>query len=369
MKSPLHATYLVRSDGRSIEQRARVIAVEQSVEMPVAAIDDAFVLGEIVGQVEAIKEVGAGLFGVRIALTAATVGRDAGQLLNMLFGNTSLHEDVALHDVEFPAELADAFGGPNHGLRELRRRVGAERRALTCSALKPQGLPPEQLAGLAVRFAAGGIDYVKDDHGLADQAYSPFAARVAAIAAAMRKAAPGGGRGTRYVPSLCGDLDQMRAQVAIARDNGIDTVMAAPMIMGPANFHQLVRDNPDLAFFAHPALAGSRIAPPLLFGKIFRMLGADAVIFPNHGGRFGYSPETCRQLARASLQEWHGWRPTVPAPAGGMTRDRVPEMLDFYGADIMLLIGGALLEARERLTEATAAFVAEVEHYPYGGSR
>ena len=34
-------------------------------------------------------------------------------------------------------------------------------------------------------------------------------------------------------------------------------------------------------------------------------------------------------------------------------------MLDFYGADIMLLIGGGLLAARERLTEETAAFVAD----------
>jgi ribulose-bisphosphate carboxylase large chain len=53
----------------------------------------------------------------------------------------------------------------------------------------------------------------------------------------------------------------------------------------------------------------------------------------------------------------------VPVPAGGMTRDRVGEMLDFYGPDVMLLIGGALLEARERLVEATAAFVAEVHRY------
>ena len=44
-----------------------------------------------------------------------------------------------------------------------------------------------------------------------------------------------------------------------------------------------------------------------------------------------------------------------------MSRERVAEMLEFYGTDIMLLIGGGLLEARERLTEATAAFVAEVQ--------
>jgi S-methyl-5-thioribulose 1-phosphate isomerase len=44
----------------------------------------------------------------------------------------------------------------------------------------------------------------------------------------------------------------------------------------------------------------------------------------------------------------------------------VAEMLDFYGADVMLLIGGALLEAGENLREATAGFVAEVHRYGYG---
>jgi len=96
------------------------------------------------------------------------------------------------------------------------------------------------------------------------------------------------------------------------------------------------------------------------------MLGADAVIFPNYGGRFGYSPDTCRALARAALDRRDGLRPAVPVPAGGMTTARVGELLDFYGADVMLLIGGALLEAREHLREATAAFVAEVHRYDYG---
>jgi len=43
----------------------------------------------------------------------------------------------------------------------------------------------------------------------------------------------------------------------------------------------------------------------------------------------------------------------------------VAEMLDFYGSQVMLLIGGALLEARERLTDETAAFVAKVQGYRY----
>ena len=81
-----------------------------------------------------------------------TVGGDPGQLINMLFGNTSLHDDVTLHDVALPAELVKGFGGPRHGLHELRRRVGAPARALTCSALKPQGSAPRRARGSRAAF-------------------------------------------------------------------------------------------------------------------------------------------------------------------------------------------------------------------------
>jgi ribulose-bisphosphate carboxylase large chain len=334
--------------------------------MPVSAIEDDFVRAEIVGRVEAIRPLASELFEVRIALAAETVGEDGGQLINMLFGNSSLHEDVVLHDVDLPAKLVQTFGGPRHGLHELRRRVGAGVRALTCSALKPQGLPPAKLAELARRFAQGGIDYIKDDHGLADQAYSPFADRIEAVTAALRTLERHSGR-ARYVPSLSGDLDAMRRQIAAAKAAGIDTVMIAPMIAGFSNVRRLVQENPGIAWFAHPTMGGAaRIAPPLLLGKLFRMLGADAVVFPNYGGRFGYSPDTCRALARAALEDHDGLRPCVPVPAGGMTTDRVPEMLDFYGPDVMLLIGGGLLEAGERLAETTSAFVAEVHKHGYG---
>jgi ribulose-bisphosphate carboxylase large chain len=232
---------------------------------------------------------------------------------------------------------------------------------MTCTALKPQGLPAAALAKLARDFALGGIDIVKDDHGLADQDYSPFSARVAACAAAVRDANRATGGHTRYAPSLSGDLDRLRAELRHARDEGLDTVLVTPMIIGLPAFHAVVREFPDFAFLAHPAMAGaSRIAPPFLLGRLFRLLGADATIYPNHGGRFGYSPATCRALAEAALRRWDGVRACVPVPAGGMTLDRVPEMLDFYGADVMLLIGGGLLAARERLVAETRAFTGRV---------
>jgi ribulose-bisphosphate carboxylase large chain len=41
-----------------------------------------------------------------------------------------------------------------------------------------------------------------------------------------------------------------------------------------------------------------------------------------------------------------------------MTPDRVGELVAFYGADVMLLVGGALLQAGDELEHAARAFVA-----------
>ncbi|WP_088343331.1 MULTISPECIES: RuBisCO large subunit C-terminal-like domain-containing protein [Rhodomicrobium] len=352
------AIYRIRCAPGDVARKAEALAVEQSVEMPVGAIDSRFVMDEIVGRVGEIADCGDGSFRVAVSLSAETVGGEAGQLMNMLFGNSSLHEDVTLEDTELPPGLLDSFGGPGSGIAGLRDRAEAPARALTCAAIKPQGLPAAGLAELTYRFALGGIDFVKDDHGLADQDYSPFAERVAACAAAARKAAEATGRLTRYAPSLSGNLEQLRAQVSVARGEGLDTLLIAPMVVGIPAFHAIAAENRDMAFLAHPAMGGAaRIAPPLLIGTLFRLFGADAVIFPNHGGRFGYSPATCASLAEAARTPWGPLAPAIPVPAGGMTLDRLGEMLTFYGADTMVLIGGGLLAAKDRLTEETQAFV------------
>jgi ribulose-bisphosphate carboxylase large chain len=109
---------------------------------------------------------------------------------------------------------------------------------------------------------------------------------------------------------------------------------------------------------AHPAYGGaSRVAPQLLLGRLFRLLGADAAIFPNYGGRFSYSEQTCADIARTCRDAWSHIEPIVPVPAGGLSVERVPEVVRFYGRDVMLLIGGSLLAAGDALPQRTRAFV------------
>ena len=356
----IEAVYRLHVAPEKATHRARLLAVEQSIEMPPEAVAEARVLDEVLARVERVELQPDGTSIARLRLAGETVGEDAGQLLNMLFGNCSLQPEVELIDVEVPASLARAFGGPNLGIEGLRRLTGAAARPLTCTALKPVGSTVDRLAVLCRSFALAGIDIIKDDHGWANQASSPFAERVAACQRTVQEANAATGRRTMYAPSLYGTHAQMQRQIELSRARGVAAFLVAPLICGVATFNALVREHRDVAFIAHPAFGGSRIAPQLLLGKLLRLFGADAVIFPNHGGRFTYDAGTCAAIARNCRAPWHGLRSSMPVPAGGMSVERVPELKREYGDDSMLLIGGSLLVAGDRLVERARAFVEAV---------
>ncbi|MDQ3025177.1 MAG: RuBisCO large subunit C-terminal-like domain-containing protein [Pseudomonadota bacterium] len=356
----IRATYRITADPSESQARAQALAAEQSVEMPVGAITDPHVLSEILARVEEIRP-SAGTFEVVLGIAAATTGGEASQLLNMLFGNCSLQPEIELIDVEFPEGCERAFSGPRFGIDGIRRIAGVPNRPLTCTALKPQGSPIEHLAALARTFALAGIDVIKDDHGVANQSFGPFADRVPAVQRAIHQANRETGGHTLYAPTFSGGTRALAEQARIAKESGVKMALVAPMLIGLPAFVEMQGDL-DLPLLAHPAFAGAgRIAPPLLLGKLFRLLGADATIFPNHGGRFSFSHATCMEIAAAARDPWHGLRPMFPVPAGGMSVERVPGMIAAYGVDTMLLIGGGLLAARGQLLEKSREFVAAVQ--------
>ena len=353
------ATYRITAPESESRARAQALAVEQSVEMPLSAITDEAVLRDVVATVESIQPQANG-FDVVLGIAPSTTGREASQLMNMIFGNCSMQPEVELIDVAFPDGFAKSFPGPRYGVEGIRTVTGVKGRALTCTALKPQGSPIEYLAQLARTFTLAGIDVIKDDHGIANQAIHPFEQRVVAVQKAVSDANRETGGNTIYAPTFSGGGLSLREQARVANDHGVKMALVAPMLVGIPAFVEL---QVDLAIpvMAHPAFAGAtRMAPPVVLGKLFRLFGADATIFPNYGGRFGYSRETCLEITRVAREPSHGMRPALPVPAGGMTVDRVEEMVGDYGADTMLLIGGGLLSAREKLLEKTREFVRKV---------
>jgi ribulose-bisphosphate carboxylase large chain len=372
------ATYRVRANASDVKARAQALALEQSIEMPLEAVTQPFVRERVVARVESIDPTetpqSAGGFEVTLSLATRTTGLEAGQLLNMLFGNCSLQPDVELIDFEPNPELLNALPGPRFGVDGWRRALGLDRqppRALTCTALKPQGLSPQQLGELAGTFALAGIDVIKDDHGIADQVDAPFGPRVAAVQRAIERAAVERGPGARalYAPTLSGGPRRLQEQLRIVRDEGVGAVLVCPMLCGIPTLVELVREEAGVPILAHPAFAGStRIAPALLLGRLFRMFGADATIFPNFGGRFSYDRSTCRAIAQRAREPLGNLTPSLPVPAGGMRTERVGEMIEEFGTDVMLLIGGHLLAgatvAGDSVLARAAAFVQRVHAEP-----
>jgi ribulose-bisphosphate carboxylase large chain len=353
----LRVSYRLAAEPAAAAARAEEIAREQTVEVPRAALRDEGLRERIVGRVEAVvaEERGAR---VTIAYPVATTALDPAQLLNVVFGMSSLQADAECVAIDPPPSLCAALGGPRFGIEGLRKATGVHERALGCTAVKPMGLAPEALAARMRVFARAGLDVVKDDQGLADHAFCPFEARVRACLAAVEEAAQQTGRRTLYAPNLIGAPETLFAQQRLAEDLGARAVMASPMLIGLPAFAELCRRS-SVPVLAHPSFGGAqRFAPAALFGTLYRLYGADAVIFVGYAGRYGTPRAACGALAEALRGPLHGLRPALPVPGGGITLTQIPEILGFYGRDTMLLVGGDLLVAADEadLFERSRAF-------------
>ncbi len=363
--SPLEsvrARYRLAVGAEAAAARAEALRYEQTVELPPEAVSDPFVEKEILPRVEALGPAAGGGFELVLAYPPGVARAEPASLLGVLFGNCSLQDDVSLTAVELPEPVCRGLGGPRLGSAGLRRLAGVPEGPLTCTALKPVGLAPDALAELCAVFARAGIHVVKDDNGLADHPFCPFAERVRACQAAVERVARETGRRTLYAPNVTGSPAAVARQIDLAGALGVRAVILEPMLVGLPLLHELARGERELALLAHPSFAGApRIAPEVLLGTLFRACGADAVIFPHAGGRFArFDLATCRRLGDALVGPTGGLRPALPVPGGGMEVERVEELLRFYGPDVMLLVGGSLYRAGAALGERTRRFVDDV---------
>jgi ribulose-bisphosphate carboxylase large chain len=340
--------YRVECAASSIEREALDLAAEQTVELPRDLVPDA-VAKTVIGHIVSIDPAGATAFRVRILYPVATTGGEFTQFLNVVFGNTSLQPNVRVEDVDVdPAMLEVA--GPRFGVSGVRRLLHTESRPLLATALKPMGLGVEELASLAYRFARGGIDIIKDDHGLTDQSMAPFGQRVKRCADAVQRANHETHGHSLYIANVSADFDGIMARAALARDAGAGGLMAAPGLIGFSAFRALAaRHDLGLPMVSHPAFLGGWLTSPrtgiahrVLLGTLQRLAGADMVIFPHVSGRFSFSLADCKDLARGLVEPREGLGSALPVPAGGMILSRVSEIVGTYGPDVVLLIGGDL---------------------------
>ena len=358
----LTATYEFFGDPADVDDRARALCVEQTIEFPADLVPDDDIQNHIIGQVESKEPIGADLVRVVVTYAVETTGFELPQLLNVLFGNSSLLPGVKLLEFSVPAGLRKALGRPRFGVEGLRTLFDAPSRPLLATALKPMGSSPERLASFAYELAAGGMDMIKDDHSLANQPFAAFKERVLACSEAVAKANADTGNRAIYMPSINAPHDVVDERARFAVDAGAGGLLVLPGITGFDLMRALSADDSiGVPIMGHPAFLGGYVSSPtggidhgVLFGSLFRYAGADTTIFPNHGGRFSFSAAACRRIADSSLEAIDGLPGIFPTPGGGMNRGRVDEMIEFYGRDVVLLIGGDLHRGGDLRTNAAA---------------
>jgi ribulose-bisphosphate carboxylase large chain len=148
-------------------------------------------------------------------------------------------------------------------------------------------------------------------------------------------------------------------EALFAKQVGAEALMLAPGLVGWDAMRQLADDDRlALPIISHPALQGSFVTSPhqgishyALFGQIARLAGADATIYPNWGGRFAFSKADCASIVAGSTVSMGQIKPIFPAPGGGMSLERIPEMLELYGSEVIFLIGGGLHQRGPDLVE------------------
>jgi ribulose-bisphosphate carboxylase large chain len=361
-------TYRIYGSEQEARAKAGDICIEQTVEFPADEVPEGIIRDHVFGRVELFERFDGDSFKAIISYAVEIAAGELTQFLNVVFGNSSIKPGIRVEHLDFPDSLLKQFKGPRFGREGIRKLLQVPKRPLLCTAIKPMGLSCRELADLAYRFALGGMDMIKDDHGLTDQCCSPFEERVKRCAEAVARANRETGGRSIYVANITAPHKDVMKRAGIAKDAGAGGLMVAPGIVGFDLMRELaVDERVALPILTHPALQGSfvtgrsGISHGVIFGQLARLAGADATIFPNFGGRFSFSREECMDIAEAASIPLGRLKPIFPAPGGGMSLDRVPEMLETYGHDLIFLIGGGLFKHGPDLVENCKYFRKMVE--------
>ncbi len=363
-----HVQYQITGTDAEVRTKAGNITVEQTVEFPPQLIPDSNLLTSLVGQIEQYEQIEAGRYTVTISYAVETAGTDFPQLLNVIQGLSSLIPGITVEKMTFPESLLRLYKGPRFGPDGWRRLLGVSGRPLLATAIKPMGLSIDQLADMAYKCALGGLDIVKDDHGITNLPFSSFEERVPRIAEAVAKANRQTGLNCLYAANITGPAAQILDRALFAKNAGASALLIAPALTGFDAMREIAEDDRiALPLMSHPTVTGNFVHNPeggfsyyAYYGQLHRLAGADSPIFVNYGGRFPTTMDDCRGVIAGCSVPMGQIKATMPCAGGGMKFERVTELLEMYGDNAIFLVGGGLHASGPDLVENVRQFVSLV---------
>ena len=363
-------TYSIWGSESVAREISSAICVEETAEFPEVLIGDGDIRDHVLGQVVDFQHIENDHFQAKLSYAIEITSFELLQFLNVVYGNISMIPNIKVDRFDLPESLLSHFKGARFGIDGLRKLLNIPTRAFLATAIKPMGLSPEEFAEMAYNCAIGGMDIIKDDHGLTNQTFAPFKERVARCAEAVQKANQKTGEKSIYFANINGRMEELIEKAYYAKKVGAGGFMVIPSLVGWDFMRYLAEDESlGLPVICHPAFHGSYMTSPRtgfshfsMYGQLVRLAGGDVSVFPNYLGRFTAAKESCMEVVKGTKEKMGHLKTIFPSPGGGATLKNIPEMLDVYGRDMVYLMGGGLHHG-ESLVKSCREFRQMIELY------
>ncbi|MHC1595027.1 MAG: RuBisCO large subunit C-terminal-like domain-containing protein [Methanotrichaceae archaeon] len=290
-----------------------------------------------------------------------------------LFGLGSI-DKVRLLDVIFPESLVRAHQGPRFGIEEARNILGVHDRPLAGTIIKPKvGLNPKDTAEVAGQAVRGGLDLIKDDETLTDQAFCPMTDRVEAVMAELDRVETETGKKAFYAVNVTTGADEILERAEKATDRGANMVMVDVLTAGFGAL-EVLSMNGKVPVHVHRTMHGAMTRDRhhgismVAISRLVRLAGGTNLHTGSYLGKMAGDVgelDACRDALR---EGWYGLRRVFPVASGGLHPGNVSANLDGYGVDCIVQAGGGVHGHPGGTADGAKAMVQAVDAWRKGVS-
>ena len=316
---------------------------------------------------------------------------NAAQLMSGIAGNIfgmKALSNLRLIDVTLPGEYIGHFRGPHFGMDGIRSMMKVRGRPLTGAVPKPKiGFSAQEHAEVGFETWMGGFDFVKDDENLTSVPFNRFEDRVGLLAKMRDRAEHETGETKSAFINITAETDLMKKRADMLAGHGWNYAMIDVVVAGTSAVSTL-RDycsDLGLAIHAHRAMHAAFDRNPKhgitmqFLAKMMRLIGVAQIHTGTAVGKLAGTKQESLLLANLLRerkthasgnmlleQDWGAVKSAFPVSSGGLHPGLVPEVLDIYGRDLVLLVSGGIHGHPDGTRAGAAATMQAIEAWCEG---